>query len=490
MSHEQIDPNDANRHRNLLQIGALYSIPTQVDEDRKSRWQQTSLTADDGAIQKMASIARRHGNLKFLTSGAIAVVVTMIVWIGQSGNEEVSAAMIFANLKAVLGHKLTIHVEDIDLGNVEVAGEIVIDRNGPRLSSKTDTLYSELRFALKPDNSQWRDIAAAVVVCQSPEKSWVYHRGNGGASNTADPKRVVLSDCLVNGRPWQDFMADPLYSFGAMPIHLNFSDHDSVATYRFSNAQQTFVEQLFYYLVFNLGNAETSDRVIAQLRDSAGSVRVEQVNKSTWELRASDITQLGALQRLDNIDSATPDLDTTDVITTLTYDGDCQCIRGRVVRSTAPLGDLGVVVVPRTLPKLAMESAQALIAELEASYTVLKTSNVAASTWEIEVRGLPVELDTSEFEWQRDVLPKLMSKLELRVQYDASTDSITQAEFRGVGLDDGRIVLDLGRAELDPRRLEADAWIKGCTITEDELMALSPAERCNCTVVYERRTNE
>lgn len=491
MSEQHHDPNDTNRHRNLLRIGQVYSLPLRADEVRQSQWQRTTSNKNINTTHKGITFMKRHKNLAFLTSGAIAAAAALAVWFGPGGTATVSADVILENLKAALGRKLTINIEDIDLGNVAVEGEIVLDRKGNWLNEETDTLYSELHVTLKADNPDWNDLDGAIVVCQSPERAWTYCRGNGGSSGFLTPKRVVESDFLVKGHQWKEFLENPLGGFGGMPLSLSFSSGESQVNYRFLVAQRTYIQQLLYFLLLNLGNAESADSVIDELRESAGNLVVEQNDDAIWVLHASDIKQIGALQLSEPVE--VPDIEALmrGFVTTLTYDRGCRCI-SKVYSDglPEPLSKLGVSVSLRG-PSGSWDSAEALIAELEESYEVVASTSISESEWEIEVKGLPHAVDTSSIDWTNEVLPGLMGDLELLVYYDAETKSVQRAEFLGIGSKLGKITLELGESNIDPARMEWDGWIKDCTVSVEELKTSStPWSFRNCTVVYDRRQSD
>ncbi|MCG8409433.1 MAG: hypothetical protein MI923_29865 [Phycisphaerales bacterium] len=489
MSQQHEDPNDTNRHRNLLRIGQVYSLPPRADRDRQARWQQATSNKNVYTTHKGVTFMKRHKNLAFLTSGAVAAVLALAVWFGLGATATVSADVILENFKAALGRKLTINIEDIDLGNVAVNGEIVLDRKGNWLNEATDTLYSELHVTLKADNPDWNDLDGAIVVCQSPDHAWTYCRGNGGSTNGLfAPRRVIESDYLIKGRQWREFMENPLGGFGAMPLSLSFSSGASQVTYRFPVAQRTYVQQLLYFLLLNLGNAESADHVIEALKASAGDVVVERNDDMSWVLRASDIKQIGALKLPEPVE--VPDIEALmkEHVTTVTYD---QRRRGiskiHYGALPEPLSRLGVSIASHNFQGSKPGSVEALMDQLEPSSEVVASDQISESEWEIQVKGFPVELDTSGIDWTNKILPGLMGDLDLLVYYDAKTKSVQRAEFLGIGSKEGKITLELGEAHLDPARLEWDDWIKDCTDSDEEANNSVPWVLRNCTEIFDRR---
>ncbi len=54
------------------------------------------------------------------------------------------------------------------------------------------------------------------------------------------------------------------------------------------------------------------------------------------------------------------------------------------------------------------------------------------------------------------------------IYHDARTESVTRAEFNHVGSPQGRIMLEIGRVELDPDRLNPDYGITEHTEVYEE----------------------
>lgn len=486
MSNEHEDRKDAVRHQNMLRIGDACSPLARADEERQARWQQATLNNEIQNPHEGVPFMKRRKNIAFVTSGAVAAAAALAVWFGTLGAGAVSANTILENFKAALGRKLTINIHDIDLNDVDVSGEIILDRQGAWLTEATDTLYSEIHVMLKADNPDWDDIDAAIVVCQSPETAWTYCRGNGGSGpGFLGGKRVTVSDYLIKGHRWQTFLEKPLGAFGAMPLALSFGSGDSQVQYRFSKPQRQFVQQLLDFLLLDLGNAESAGRVIDELKLAAGNIVIEKQDDATSVLHATDIQQIGALRLPAPIEL--PDIDAIAKVhvTTLTYDSNCRCIVGASWSAPESLRNLGVSISIEE-PEGNFDSADSLIRELNATYEVVGSEKKAGTQWDIEVKGLPITLDTSSIQWVEKSLPGLLKNLELRIFFNTKTGEVHRAEFSGIGPKQGTITLDMGKADLDPTRLKWDGWIKGCTFTPEEAQSPAMLFGRDCTVVYDQ----
>ncbi|MCB9855860.1 MAG: hypothetical protein H6818_09260 [Phycisphaerales bacterium] len=488
MSNEHEDSKDAVRHQNMLRIGEMCSPLPRADEERQARWQRATLNNEHINTPEGVPFMKRRKNIAFVTSGALAAAAALAVWFASAGASSVSAGDILANFRRALARKLTIGIDNVDLDSVRVNGEIVLDRNGEWLNESTDTLYAELHIDLKSDNPDWEDLGAALVVCQSPDNVWTYCRGAGGTGpGIFGPRRVTPMDSLDKGGDWQAFTKDPLGGFGSMALGMSFSTPGSRVKYRFPQSERNFVRQLLYFLLFDLGNNQTVDQIITQLNASAGNVVVEKDGDAAWVLRTTDIERIGLLKAPAPVTLPDPKEALKDAVVKFGYNQLCQCISTTYWDTPDALRKLGVGIKQFDIPDGPFDDVDSLVEQLQQKAQVVSVNQTSATEWDVEVKGLPATLDTSDLDWSRDTLPQLLKKLELRVYYDAAADRVRRAEIIGVGLGDGRITLDMDHAEIAPEQLTWDAWVKDCLITEEEMMSDPEKFFSNCTVVYEAR---
>ena len=455
------DPRDAQRYRNLQRMAQVLHLPPRADAERQARWQEGVLTVGPQPETTGVSFMKRHPIYTFAASGLAAVLVLAVwVWLGHAGS--VSAAVIFQDFKAALAQSLSIRLEHIDLGSVHVHGDILLDRAGS--GPNDDRQYAEVHVRFNTDNPEWEDLDAVITICQTPDDAWQFVRGNGGGvvCATAVPPdgtrkwHATPTEYLLRQAGWEDFAKRPLDGFGAMPMSLGFSCGGSAVEYRFVKEQREVVEQLLRLLV-ELADVQTAGEVIESLQRAAGNIAVEQVNEHVSNLRASHFTGLG---ELDLTPRAVPDVSELlkENVHELQYDPTTHQILG--TRSQAPpeRSATGVSIV-YDLGPIPLDSPAALVAYFEARAPRVEVPRSDAKLWVVRVTGFPFATGTANLDWQAQFLTGLRESLTLSIDYDAAARTVRRAEFRGIGPADGRIVLDIGRATLNPERLQSSFWV-------------------------------
>ncbi len=412
---------------------------------------------------------KAHKRFSLLTSGALAATIALAFWIGVDGAARVSAASILDDFKTAVRKTLSIRMEGIDLGSVTVDGEIVLDRSPEEPGN--DTLYAEVHVLLKADNDSWDDLDAAIVICQTPDDSWHYCRGYGGTlrlSDKAGARRAELAEYLVKGEAWSDFVERPLDSFGCMPLEQRFAVGSDAVAYRFQKHQRDYVEQLLRFLM-DIGGAETAGQLIEQLQ-SAGSIVVKLVDGGDYVLHASNFGRIGGLGLTDPQLPDDPTSLLEEVVWEITYDLTDRRIRGWSTNNWPErLAELAVYVDHDLIgTDLPIESAEALIEHLEDFAHAVEVEQESDTILTIRATGYPLPLDTTALEWRNQRMRPLIDAMTLSIYYDAQTESVTWAEFNHVGSPEGRIMLEIGRVELDPDRLNPDYWITEHTEVYEE----------------------
>jgi len=452
MMSEEKNANDTFRHRNLERLGRELSLPARAGAERQARWQSATMKVDSSPTNRGFRFMKQHKWFAFLTSSAAAAIIIVAVWLGVAGATPVSAAAIFDGFKAAVQRALSIRLEGIDLGTVTVNGDLILDRS-PH-GSRDDTRYAEVHVLLKADDPEWNDLDAVIVIYQSPDNAWQYCRGNGGSC--AEEFHVDPTEYLIEGEAWDDFVNEPLESFGGMPLRLSFSAGDSGVTYRFMRHQRAYVEQLLRFLL-DISSAETTGELIEELQAAAGSIHVEQKGEAVYVLEASGF---GRIEALEVTDVPLPHVDTLlqDVIWELRYDLTARQIVGTSIKGwPAALREAGIISGSGRVD-LPTESAETLVHHLKGLAHKVDVEETGENIRTIRVVGYPLPLDTSSRDWRDQIMRGLLDDMTLSIYYDAEARSVTRAEFHGVGSPEGRIILEIGRVKLDPARLSPGYW--------------------------------
>ncbi len=412
---------------------------------------------------------KAHKRFSLLTSGALAAAIALAFWIGLGGAARVSAASILDGFQTAVRKTLSIRMEGIDLGSVTIDGEIVLDHSpeGP----ENDTLYAEVHVLLKADDASWDDLDAAIVICNTPDDSWHYCRGYGGIiglSHELGARHAQPAEYLVKGEAWSDFVERPLDSFGCMPLEQRFSLGSDAVTYRFQKHQRDYVEQLLRFLV-DIGGAEGAGQLIEQLQ-SAGSIVVKRFDAGYWVLQASNF---GRIEGLGPTDPQLPDdLNSLleEIVWEITYDLTDRRIRGWSTNNWPEgLTELAIDVDHHLIgTNLPSESAEALIEHLEDFAHAVEVEQESETILTIRATGYSLPFDSTAREWQDQRMQPPIDAMTLSIYYDARTESVTWAEFNHVGSSEGRIMLEIGRVELDPDLLNPDYWITEHTEVYEE----------------------
>ncbi len=469
------DPQDACRHRNLERIGRALALPDRADADRQARWLQAPLPNPSAGTKKGISVMRTLKRLAFATTG-IAAALVLGFWLTVGHATPVTAATIFDGLRAALAQSLSMRIADIDFGNVQVSGDIVLDRAGP--GPQDDTQYAEVHVLMKADNPAWNDLDAVLVIAQTPTDAWQYCRGNGGscggapgellsnlfgAPPPAPSHRVTFTEYLIRGRAWNDFAQQPLDQFGAMPCSLGFSVGDSAVSYTFRLEQRMVVEQLLRFLL-QLSDTGTADQVIAGLKQAASDVSVERTGPTTYALRAGHFARIGELEFVAPV---VPDVSALvrQTLHEFRYDPQTGDVPWTQTSPPAEIGATGVDVIAdhRDWPT---KQPDALIAYLEARAARVEVDRTNPRQWVFRVTGYPFPTSAAGPEWLGRFVQSLRDSLTLAIDYDSAARTVRRAEFRGIG-PAGRITLDIGQVALDPARLKSDYWTTPATIIRD-----------------------
>jgi hypothetical protein len=451
------DIRDANRHRNLERLAGVLSLPARADAERQARWRSVPLPSAPWQAEKTVSLTTRYIHFALASSG-VAAVIAVVIWLSVGHVNAVSAATILTDFKIALAKSLAIRIEGLDLGSVAAKGDILLDRAGP--GAADDTQYAEVHVVLKSDNREWGDVDTVLVMCQSPGETWRFVRGDSAGG--WQPGQTVPSETLIRGRAWRDFASMPLDQFGPIPLQMDFDYNDSKANYHFHAQQRVLVEQLLR-LLLELSATETAEQVVEDLRRSAGQVHLEQVDPTTYVLRASQFVRLGSL---DLGEPQVPDVSefVKQYVIEIRYDSTLRRIVGRSGWNPPGLSETGVRI-DSDLRKLDLpvEDPEKLVAHFRARAMDVQVDRCGDGQWIIRVTGYPFPLDTSGFDWLGEFVTRLRASLTLSIYYDAPSHAVRKAEFRGLGSPDGRITLDLGPVPIDPERLRAEHWITSRT---------------------------
>jgi hypothetical protein len=385
-----------------------------------------------------------------------AACIALMLWLGIGG-ASVTAATIFGSLKAAVADSLTIRLEGIDLETVDVHGEIILDRAEP--GAADDARYAEVHVLMKADNPEWDDLDAVLVISETPTESWQFCRGNGGSCCEED-RAVTPTEYFMDGHGWEDFAARPLDDFSAMPLALGFGQGDSTVNYRFSVPQRDLVDELLR-LLLEMSDPATSDATIDDLQRWATETGIERIDERTYRLYASKFERLGEWEL------SQPRLDEAgvllkDVVWELRFDKADRRFIGWILGSTPAGWDelnaaIKVKAAERQLP---FESFDALIAHLGSVAEDVVVDDSGDDELIVRVTGYPFDVVVpSGVKWQRGFMQTLFESLTLSILYDAEAGRVLDAEFRGIGPADGRVVLEIGAADVPAERSKPDYWL-------------------------------
>ena len=450
-------------HRNLARIGQTLRIPPKAEAERVARWLEVTDMPKSASARGRGRFPRRRRTFAFVSFAAVAAAVVLVVWLSTGGTANVSAAMIFQTFKEALGRKLTVTIEGIDLDNVTVDGEIILDRKADDPNDETDTLYTELQVLLKADNPDWNDIDGAIVVCQSPDQSWRYCRGNGGTGpGWSGEKRVRPTDYIVHDSRWETFADAPLGDFDSMPIRLSFGEGGDGVVYRFYMEQRQYLQNLLRYLLRLTDSAE-APALIDELQVVAGSITIERQDDTTLVLHAMNF------HAFDWFNPPVPEIpDKADVLENVvwevTYDPKQKRLEGWSTSGMEEPWSLDHEELNNVMLELPTESLEDLVAHFEASARDVSANKsrtlLLSPRWKIRATGYPLPLKISTgHTWAVETVPNLMRDLELTLYYNTETETVRLAEFTNVAGGGSRITLELGKAELDPARLDPSLWV-------------------------------
>ncbi len=467
MSHDNLTP-DGFADRNMTLIGKSLHLPPRADAARAARWIEDRTGAAQATRPHSRHVTRRRATIAFIGLAAAASVV-VAVWLGSVATPPVSAAEIFRSFQEALGRKLTITVEGIDLDNVTVDGEIILDRNADEPNEETDTLYTELKVVLKADNPAWNDLDGAVVVCQSPEQSWRYCRGNGltNTSRLTGVKRVEPTEFFLPGSNWQTFANAPLDDFLAMPGGLSACDWEDCVHYCFYGEQREYLQNLTRFLL-RLTEPGESAAMIDELQDAAGTIEVERQDADTMVLYARNFEQVDWFFPPAPEIPEIPDKDETSRSITweLTYDREGKHIEVTHWSGIAEPWTLDSEAYHALLDSVPTDSVKEMVAHLKLSAREVSVTRARTMLffgrprWKVRVIGYPLPLKISDgYHWAAEVMPGLMRDLELTLFYDTETETVSLAEFTNVAGPGSRITLEPGVTDLDPDRLDPSRWI-------------------------------
>jgi hypothetical protein len=445
------DQRDMQRHRNLVRIGRVIDLPT-ADAARRARWQETAPAMDAHTKTKGHGIMQRHRRLALATTSlAAAIVLALCLPIGQTAR--VSAAQIFQGFATALSRSVAIEIEELDFGDVQIDGQILIDRSA---AATGETRYAEVHVLLRSENPEWNDLDAVLAMFATPTDAWQFCRGNGGW--VAGTPEVHPTSHLNTGFAWDAFAAQPLAGFGSMPSALEFSVDGDTTRYRFTREQRVVTEALLGFLL-ELSTPGTAEQVVRDLHAAARDVTVESVDANTHILRASGFARLGEFELVAPVAPDVAEL-VRKTKWKLAYDPTTGAVRSWSTRPPPELYDTGVglVVDPEALD-LPWQDAEALVAAFEARAVDVKVDERSATAWDIIVAGYPFETSTAGLDWLAAYLAGLQESLTLEVVYDAPTASVQSAVLRGFGGADGCVRLRCGPVQIDPAWRDPGRWV-------------------------------
>lgn len=446
----QHDPHDEQRHRNLQRIAAVLELPPRAEPDRRTRWEQASLTAGARPGSKGASFMRRKAYTLTASAAAAAILLALSITIAKPAR--VSAATIFENLAAALSESLALEIENVDFGNVRIDGEILIDRNAP---GDAATRYAEIHALLRSDNPQWDDYDGVLVICDAPDGAWQFCRGTG--ISTTGLNQFKATENFSAESNWEDFIAAPVEGF--LPNGMRITAEGSTVRFAFTEEQRSTIQALLQFLL-NLTGERTAQELVLDLQAAAGQVEVERLGSGMFMLRASGFTRLG------NFILEPPEIpDVSELVRQiqwrLYYDPTINFLYGwGIDKPPRALVESGVdIVTDREALALPTESLEALLAYLRATAKHIEVQRESDARVVIEIRGYPFPTSAADLEWLRSYILQLRESLVLEVMFDAAAGRVTSAEFRGFTGPESRVRLKTGDVTIDPARLDPARWV-------------------------------
>ncbi len=275
---------DAMLDQNLRELGQRAEVPADPTPQQRQQWKAAG-SAGGGNASGMPR------SLRLAAGVALGATVGVVAWIVLSGERPASAAAIFEGFRKALGESVWIDISGVDLGTVQVRGQLYLDVGEPRdapahrlgvrglaVPVRDQVLYSELHVTLLADNARWSDVDAVAVTCQTPRAAWAYTRGNGiGGPATEGPDGRLIPEIpeeFSRDRSWMDFVNKPLGQFGGIPVNMQLGAGAEQVSYEFRAVQREYIASLLSWLLaFSV--MERGERIIADLESTATGVRVD-----------------------------------------------------------------------------------------------------------------------------------------------------------------------------------------------------------------------
>ncbi len=449
---------DAILDQNLRHLGQSIELPVDATPEQQARWKQmpaaigTETTPHDAL--RFWQAMRRFAPIAAVVAFAAPLVVLLIITI--KGATPATAATVFDGLRNALADSIWIDLERVDLGPVQVRGQIYLEFGPDPESSMDDLLYSELHVKLLADNPRWEDIDAVAVTSQTPDDAWTYTRGNGiGGPVTERPDgRLVpwTPESFVRTRSWSDILSQPLGRFGGIPIRMSLGDGEDQVTYGFPGAQRAYISSLMDWLLAFSGEA-TARKLIDDLEALAQDVTIDTTRDDDWILSARGDFGPPAAKVIptitfDFVARFVPETGRLFGTETRNASADGQEIQGAVydAQSEMALLLLGLKTIDELVAYLTPISESTEFDRSDPTQGILRAMSVT----------IPHELVEA-------ALIHPPNEVELLIHYDPKARLVRRAEFVGVGSSDGIIRIELGSEGFDPALLDPAWWTQEAT---------------------------
>ena len=452
--------HDANAifDQNLHHLGQSVELPADATPEQQARWKQmpeavgTKTTPHDAL--RFGQGMRRFAPVAAVVDFAAPLVVFLMVAV--KGATPATAATVFDGLRNALGDSIWIDLEGVDLGPVQVRGQIYLEFGPDPESAMDDLLYSELHVKLLADNPRWEDIDAVAVTSQTPDDAWTYTRGNGiggPVSERSDGRLVPWTpESFVRKRSWSDILSQPLGQFGGIPIRMSLWDGEDQVTYGFPGAQRAYISSLLEWLLAFSGEA-TARQIIDDLEALAQDVSIDTTQDDLWILSARGDFGPPAAKVIptitfDFVARFVPETGRVRSTETRNASADGQEIQGAVydAQSEMALLLLGLKTIDELVAYLTPISESTEFDRSDPTQGILRAMSVT----------IPHKLVEA-------ALIHRPSEVELLIHYDPEARLVRRAEFVGVGSSDGTIRIELGSEGFDPALLDPAWWTQAAT---------------------------
>jgi hypothetical protein len=465
MNHQS---DDRIFERNLEQLGRSIDLPEPPTQAQFRRWRGTAasdvvdVSLRDSHLPARSGPSRNPSSLlisRGLIGGALAASLVLIAWLSIERQQTVSAQTILAGFAESMTGAIWVEFDSIDLGSVILNGRIFWGK--PDEIGIPREYYSETFLTMRPENPDWVDHKAGVVMCQTDNVSWRYRSGSGvsGWEQLPDGRFRMQSP---PGKLDRDFRVhDMRKSFDTNWLFIPESamgvgTGESQTRFHATPEQRDLIAQAILWMrVIHMN--DHPPRIIERLNDIADETAITSVDRTTFELTARNL-QFDAVEAyLHQTDASV----VVEIDMTSSYDAvgdDLGWSRTQIHPS-----DLRLHRAIRQAEREILEALREADRSLDVVIAIYRqyTDDITVDesddgSWKVTARNMRIHGRAPAMMHGEAPLPELLAGSTLIVRYDLSEQRVTGAEFRNIG--GGTIRISSAAHGLDPELTNPDRW--------------------------------